>query len=207
MRGFTLIEMAVALAVMAALVGVGIQALRVQTQRAFAAEARFAMEEARTALFGFAAVNSRLPCPDSDGDGLENLTAGVCDVFSDATKPRWLPYHDLGLALPPGESLPNRPDWLRYTVSGSFAVAANLKTTTPGEIDVNDHTSTIVPKTTVAFALWWLGDDKEDTTSSAVDAKQVYVSTADHPGDDTVTWVSRYVLLGKMIDAGWSPPP
>jgi hypothetical protein len=55
------------------------------------------MNDIMEALYGFALINGRLPCPDTDGDGISNpTTSGTCTV---ATGDGWLPWQTLGLNI------------------------------------------------------------------------------------------------------------
>ena len=89
-RGFSLLELLAVLALLTALVSgmlyktfdVSVQVVRQNTDTALAA----ADEQLRQ----FAAWNGRLPCPDTDGDGIEDCGANV--------QKGGLPYRTLGLA-------------------------------------------------------------------------------------------------------------
>jgi type II secretory pathway pseudopilin PulG len=63
--GFTIIEMAVALFVIALLLGSLLVPLTTQVESRNHAETQRILEQAREALIGFAAANGRLPCPAS----------------------------------------------------------------------------------------------------------------------------------------------
>lgn len=54
-------------------------------------------ESLKAAVRGFALVNARLPCPDTDGDGWEGGPSGVCGP-GDQTG--WFPYHSMGMDQP-----------------------------------------------------------------------------------------------------------
>ena len=58
------------------------------------------MNDILESLYGFAIINGYLPCPDTDGDGLENGTVtpgtGTCPA---ATGDGWLPWQTLGLNI------------------------------------------------------------------------------------------------------------
>ncbi len=124
--GFALLEIGVAMLVLAALVsGLALPlAARVDLHRQ--AEARRLLEEARDALMGFAAAHGRLPCPASAASaGLESFGAGgseangLCSNFYDG----YLPGAALGLAPLDAEGFVRDP-WMtpgnrvRYAVYG-----------------------------------------------------------------------------------------
>jgi prepilin-type N-terminal cleavage/methylation domain-containing protein len=118
-RGFTLIELAIVLVIMTILIGGLAVPLSAQIQARRVAETKKTLEEAREAIIGFAmthdgspVTNRRLPCPDIDGDGIENLTGGDRCANSHG----FLPWVDLGVA--------NQDAWgnrLRYEVDRDLA--------------------------------------------------------------------------------------
>ena len=67
--GFSLVELAVVLAVLGLLAAGMLMPLEVQMESRDRAAAQRQLEQAREALYGFAMRFGRLPCPDVDGDG------------------------------------------------------------------------------------------------------------------------------------------
>ena len=106
-RGFTLIEMAVVVAVIALLLGSILIPLATQVEERRYRETHRILEEAREALMGFAIANGRLPCPASTAsNGLEApVTGGVCtnsyDGFLPAATLGILPTDNQGYAIDP----------------------------------------------------------------------------------------------------------
>jgi len=103
LRGFTLIELAVVLFLVALLMGalLGPVTLRIEAEQRAQVEAYLA--EVKQALIGFALRHGRLPCPDSSGgDGRENRTLPSCTggwagaQCDSGAGP--LPHTDLGVA-------------------------------------------------------------------------------------------------------------
>lgn len=103
-RGFTLVEIAVVIAIIAALLGTLLVPLATQVEASRVKSTDAEMREVREALIGFAMSNGRLPCPDNDRDGLEDGAAGVCAAapagifaaLAGGTAGGYLPYSTLG---------------------------------------------------------------------------------------------------------------
>jgi len=85
-RGFTLIEMAVAMFIIALLLGSILVPLQTQIESRNLESTHRMLDQAREAIIGFAAANGRLPCPASaTSNGAEhffsaggNATNGIC---------------------------------------------------------------------------------------------------------------------------------
>lgn len=128
-RGFTLIEVVVAMVVLVVLLGAIAMPISAQVQLRRQEQTRRLLEEARDALMGFAAANGRLPCPASDGSNGEeafaaagNAANGDCATFYAG----YLPGATLGMAPLDGAGFVRDP-WLtprsrlRYAVFGGGA--------------------------------------------------------------------------------------
>jgi prepilin-type N-terminal cleavage/methylation domain-containing protein len=103
-RGFTLIELAIVLVIITILVGGLAVPLSAQIKARRVAETRQTLEEARNAIIGYAMTHQTssspprpyLPCPDNDGDGIEDRTVtGGC---ASASGIGWFPWVTLGTA-------------------------------------------------------------------------------------------------------------
>ena len=93
-NGFTLVELAVVIAIVALLLGALLTPLATQYQMRRNKEAESMLEEIKEALIGYAVSQGRLPCPDTNADGLENPdTPPGCT----ATVQGFLPWQDLGV--------------------------------------------------------------------------------------------------------------
>lgn len=79
--GFSLIEMAIVFVVVALLIGGLLVPFSTQVEQQKVRETQKAMEEIKEALIGYAMTNKYLPCPDTNGDGLEEarvVATGAC---------------------------------------------------------------------------------------------------------------------------------
>lgn len=90
--GFSLLEMAMTLSIVAVLVVAASAALRPSADRANAAAARQFQDRVRQALVNFAETHHRLPCPDRDADGRED-----CSVTGLRTG--GVPYYTLDMVI------------------------------------------------------------------------------------------------------------
>lgn len=114
-RGFSLLELSIALVIMTILsVGVS-QSIAVSRDADRYADNRLLLQAHYAAFMTFAQVNGYLPCPDTDGDGLENRKASY--PFQCVHKKGQVPYRELGIAFGDVWGQP-----LRYSVN---SVAAN----------------------------------------------------------------------------------
>jgi len=142
--GFTLIEMAVVLFVVALLLGSLLVPLITQVEQRQISDTQKSMEEIKEALIGFAIANRYLPCPDTTGDGVADpATAGTCPNVEG-----FIPWSTLNVAQ--GDPWGNR---FRYRVTSEFTntpptdgicVTGDLRLglCDSGNITVNTRTST-----------------------------------------------------------------
>jgi prepilin-type N-terminal cleavage/methylation domain-containing protein len=71
-RGFTLVEIAIVLMIVTILLGYSVALFPVQQELKHYRQVESEMDGIIEQLMAFAQVNGRLPCPDTDSDGLEN---------------------------------------------------------------------------------------------------------------------------------------
>lgn len=227
MAGFTLVEVAIALAVMALLLGGLLVPLRMQVEQRKIRETQRAMDEIKEALVGYAIVNGYLPCPAISATiGNEDRTGTAC---SGGKRVGFIPWADLGVA---------RSDaWgrlFRYSVTAKFSNSGTKFTfLDPGDITVRATTSSAnsvasaIPAVVMSHGKnGYLGTTEENTlvanlsstnsdeqANSPPAAGTVFVSknltenTAATGGefDDLVAWVSPNILFNRMVAAGRLP--
>lgn len=159
-RGFTLVELAVVLTIVALLLSTLMYTLSAQTEARTRGEAQRRLEEAKDLVMAFALVNGRLPCParcsnwpacNAAGDGgTESNVAGVGTACTDSYT-GYLPGQAIGFQPTDagGYALDPWGNRIRYAVSAitapvgtapHFTNAANLKqntiATTPNDLVV-----------------------------------------------------------------------
>lgn len=93
-RGFSLVELSMVLIVLGIIVSVVTAILPDMVRSARQDQTAAIVARAERAVVNFAANNHRLPCPDTDNDGVENINAGT-GACSNALG--WLPNVTLGL--------------------------------------------------------------------------------------------------------------
>ena len=101
--GFTLVELAVVIAILGLVLGTMLAPLRAQLDAARIREAERMVGEIREALIGHAITRGALPCPDVVSDGIDGVAPAVC---AGAALNGVLPYQTLGV--------PRADPWGRY---------------------------------------------------------------------------------------------
>ena len=235
-RGFSLIEVAIAVFVITLLLGGILVPLATQVELRKISETHKALDEIRDALLGFALANGYLPCPDkttsggagTENDGQEDVSLGIC-VVSEGN----LPWVTLGAGI--SDVWGNR---FRFRVYGTFAQRAPstpfnistlgnpnpLQVCTSGACTISLTNSSDGPPAVILShgknGFGAMNATTNATNPAAVstdelentDGDRIFVShqqSAAGSGagefDDVVTWLSRSVLLNRMVAAGKLP--
>ncbi|MDR2239196.1 MAG: type II secretion system GspH family protein [Zoogloeaceae bacterium] len=222
-RGFTLVEMAVALLVMALLVAGMMLPLSAQQELRARRETENTLNDIREALTGYAAGHAAsdgkpyLPCPDTDDDGIQNRSAspGACAALEGA-----LPWADLGLGR--DDAWNNR---FRYRVSAAFSDSgAGFALNGAGDIDVcADSACAAGSKIAGGIPVLVLSHGRNgfgafnangfmhaapsdaDELENANGDNRFISKSPDGAFDDLVIWLPPSVLINRMITAGRLP--
>jgi len=227
LSGFSLVELAIAIFVITLLLGSILVPLSTQVEQRKTSETQKALEDIRQALMGFALANGYLPCPDTDNDGVENVSGSNC-VSQEGS----LPLATLGVTG--YDSWGNR---YRYRVHPSFSqrapatlftisttsnlrVCADAACATPlttladgppavvlshgknGYGAINSITNTVNP---APISLDELANTNGTADTIYVSHAQSDVGSTAGEFDDIVVWLSREVLLNRMVAAGKLP--
>src|SRR4051812_18206274 len=120
--GFTLVEMAVVIAIVGLLITVAIMTIAAQAEQRAVEETRRRLNSAVEALISYAVVNGRLPCPATVGAGLygdENPAGGGTCIMNPNPYVGFLPARTVGFQ-PTDDLLYGLDAWnnrIRYAVS------------------------------------------------------------------------------------------
>jgi prepilin-type N-terminal cleavage/methylation domain-containing protein len=233
-RGFTLIELAVVIAVVGLLLGSIMVPLATQVEARQVGEARRMLRDASEALNGFAIANGRLPCPASSAsNGLESpVGGGDCthdhNGFLPAATLGLMPTDQDGFAIDPWG---NR---IRYAVTNSndsaFTRANGISTqymVSPPTPDLQVCSTGIgisggkcaagsASATIAAAVLFSLGpnglaggtgpDEAENQSNDRVFVSRLAGNSASGGEfDDIVEWLSPHILYNRLVAAGKLP--
>lgn len=230
-KGFNLIEMAIVLLIISALLGgllVSIGSTREINNRN---AAETTMEDISEALYGFAQATGRLPCPATP------TSAGVEDPVGGGNCARdygFVPAATLGLSGPVnGDSL-LMDDWLnpyRYSVSsalGNSYTTANFGGLTIAQLansadlrvcsapDCATVLANNLPAVIISLGANWASftsaEEVENSGERTVSGYRLpddtdFVSTGYNETlfDDLLNWVSPNILVSRLIAAGQRP--
>ena len=232
-KGFTLIELAVAIAIITLLLGSLLVPLQTQVAQRQISDTQKALDDFREALLGFAVANGYLPCPDTDNDGLENVAGtGRCSIVAgDNSAYGNLPWQTLGITV-------NADVWgnrFRYSVRDEYARRSpypgapfSLTTTAPNlRVCETSTCASILTSSAVAVVLSHgkngygatnslsgttnpaptSTDELEDTNNDRTFVSRVMTESGATAGeyDDIVTWLPSYLLFNRMVSAGKLP--
>ncbi len=201
--GFSLVEMAIVLAIVALLLGSLLPTISGQIEQQRRNETRKYMDEVRDALLGYAIAHKHLPCPDTNDDGLENTPCVASQVGT-------LPYKDLGVTDKDANGVV-----LIYAVTAGFADGATPFTlTTTGTMIVCPSAATCpatyLTNNAVAVIIsrganWATASSADELENTNGDTKFVSHDFVQNGFDDLVVWLSPNTLFNRMVAAGQLP--
>ena len=223
-QGFTLIEVAMVLMIIALILGGLLPTISAQIEQRRINDTRKQLADIQQALIGFAIVNSRLPCP-ADGTiatipGVNNGAGQEKSNCPNNANGGVLPWVTLGVS--------ETDAWgQRYTyrVTPAFASATFQLNTSPN-LDVGLTSSSSdkniaagVPVIVVSHGPNGLGaytpaGGAPISTATGDELDNVATNNNNHfvshdivqgGYDDIVTWLSPYILFNRMIAAGKLP--
>jgi prepilin-type N-terminal cleavage/methylation domain-containing protein len=231
-RGFTLVELAIVMFVVALLLGGMLLPLSAQQDIRARQETDKALSDIRDALLGFAITNGRLPRPAASAtDGAE--AAATC--ADDAACSGFIPWAALGSA-----KLDGWGKLIRYSVTPAYANAPiTLSTVANRTVQTRDAAGTAVylagsPSCTISTqcvpaVIFSQGKSRWGTTEAGLALADGSATNADEDAnnvgpvnyfsrsptdntaaaggefDDSVLWLSGNTLFNRMVAAGKLP--
>jgi prepilin-type N-terminal cleavage/methylation domain-containing protein len=233
-KGFSLIEMAMVLVILGTLMGGVLVAVSQTTENTRRATARNQLREIESALYGFAQVNGRLPCPATDSsNGYESLAGGACTRNHGFVPTTTLNLNGAinadGLLLDPWQNpvrysvaATTSPQFTNaasidtfFAAGGTFNSANMLKVCPSSACTAGSELATMLPAIVFSMGADWssfTSANEQENADSALgtyaipnDSDFVSADYAEDLFDDQLVWISPYVLFNKMISAGKLP--
>lgn len=221
--GFSLVEMAIVLAIVGLLMAGLLPAISSQIEQQHRSETRKLMDEIKDALYGFAISNGRLPCPAPQVSGFEDCNSRV----------GFLPWATLGVNQVDGWGRLFRYSASPAFTSGVFAISAvpditiqNLDgsylskasdvpvvVVSHGANGIYGTLTTGITISTAAPTSYNNVSRQLANVSGVANAGVVFFSadptarsaSDDENFDDQVVWISRNILMNRMVMAGKLP--
>ena len=218
--GFTLIELAISLFIIALLAVALIPPIASQVTQSRLAQARSDLDQINESLIGFALAQAkpRLPCPDTTGDGIEDPCPNTNTTETTGGNIPWAT-----LNVPATDPWGQR---YQYRVNNAYtnSVAGFTLTTVPTGAACNppggaggfikvcaDAACTSILANGVPAILFTRGPNGAAAPTSAdelenIDADCLFINRTYSTGvgsefDDLVIWVSPSILISRMVTA------
>lgn len=211
-KGFSLIEMAVALVIVGLLLGGLMAPLSTQMENARRKETERTLAGALEAIYGYAIAIGRLPCPDTANDGLENRVGNTCAAASGT-----LPWATLGVGQNDGwgrtfiyRVTTAFADTIDGTGCGAATPGISFSLCSVGDIEVRNSAAgqpvannvpAIVVSQGANFGAPASADEIENANNNTIFVARTY--TADF--DDLSAWIVPGILMNRLSVSGRLP--
>lgn len=208
--GFTLVELAIVLVIIGLVLSAFLTPLATQLAQARNTEARKDLSEIKEALLGFAVINGRLPCPDTNNDGLEDACPNTNVTATTGGNVPWSTLNTKQLDPWQGR--------YQYRVNNGFTAAFVLSTAGSGAGQIRVCTVSACTNTeanNVPFVIFSTGEngailppanlDEQENVDGDKDFVSRDFSNAGGGFDDIIVWASTNVLMNRMVTSGRLP--
>ncbi len=211
--GFSLVEIAIVLMILGALLGGLVLPLSSQQEASRRRATEKMLEEVRDALVGFAASTGRLPCPattTSNGLSAPNTATTSC-----TTNHGFVPVRTLGIEGPTNANNLLVDRWLnpvRYSLSdadgGAYSNSIPLNLAPDFEICPDSTCTTPLADAVVAVVFSQAddtsgsADQNENTDGDARFVSRTIIEAAGSEFDDELRWLSPNTLVYQLVRAG-----
>jgi prepilin-type N-terminal cleavage/methylation domain-containing protein len=233
--GFTLVEMAIVLMILALLLGGLLPTLSGQVEQRRISETNKQLDEIKEALIGFAISNGRLPCPANGTIATGQSGAGmeVASCTTSATAGGVLPWATLGVSETDAwgrrftyRVTPDFADAVGTSTYGgctpsptptqsSFALCSSGNLTVLSKSSGGSNIATNVPAVVVSHGTNGYGayttagstlpGASGDESENANNDNNFVSHDMTPTFDDLVTWISPNILMNRMVSAGKLP--
>lgn len=209
-KGFSLLELAIVLAILGILLSGILIAVSETTENTRRSQTRQQLDNILDAVYGFAQASGRLPCPAiAASNGQENCSSSHGFVPS-ATIGISGSINDDGL-LTDAWGFP-----IRYSVFSPLTTEGGLASTFPIDPDnqmliIDSGTDTITDKAAVVIVSTGANggttppvpSDEEEN----INETDIFISTgySEENFDDIIIWMSPYILYNRLVSAGRLP--
>ncbi len=193
--GFSLIEMAIALAIISFMAGQVLAKLPGFIHYKKAKQTKESIELIKESLYAYILINDKFPCPDIDDDGQQDLDSlGECEQ-----EQGYLPWADLGV---------DRYDsWynpFNYAMDANFLNKLNASPYLTTKYEIKSSFDEVVVEPLLFYAVVWSeGRNDNDTTDELENRNNdnVFVMTnhVENKFDDIVIGIPRYNLVHKLL--------
>lgn len=219
-RGFTLVEMAVVLVIAGLLLGGLLLPLSAQLDLRNNNETSQTITNIKEAIYGFAILNGRLPCPTIEADP-ENTNYGLenCSIATEA----YLPWKTLGVSPTDAWGTPRKSVSDSWNGHWRYKIDNNFKTTTlfsnnilapatatvfDDDLLVRDSLANNLTPTNGEMPVVIVYSAGKNLARDGLNTNEDSEYQSDTPStnfDDVLVWISRPVLVNRLATANRMP--